>query len=159
RGTADEEADLSLRRIDPLALTGARAVEQRAQHGKRKAVSSHPVEVAVSPARRHSRFGQTRHFRQPCTRGGDWPDRAEASIGALRAHARLLHVDDVGLDLAHRLVTEPPTVEHTRREAFRDDVAHRHQPLGDFEAFGMADIERNATLAGILVVELTAHVW
>src|SRR5262249_49814040 len=33
------------------------------------------------------------------------------------------------------------------------------QPLRNLETPGMADIERDAALAGILVVELAAHVW
>src|SRR5262249_10629179 len=45
-----------------------------------------------------------------------------------------------------------------RREALRNDVGDGHQPVGDVEALGMADVERDATLAGVLVVELAAHV-
>ena len=33
-----------------------------------------------------------------------------------------------------------------------------HQPLGDLQPFRMADVQRDAALAGVLVVELAAHV-
>ena len=52
-GAADEEPDLGLRGVDPLALAGALAVEERGEDRQREAVRAHPVEVRVAPAGRH----------------------------------------------------------------------------------------------------------
>ena len=133
-------------------------MEQRAQHRQRKTVGAHPVEIRVAPARGHRGFGQARHFGQARKRIGYRPYGAKAPVGALRAHARLLHVDDVGLDLAQHVVAQAPVVEHAGRKTFRDDIRHRHQLLRDLQPFGMTHVQRDAALARIFVVELSAHV-
>ena len=132
--------------------------KRRAEHGQGEAVGAHPVEVGVAPPRRHRRLGQPRHLRQAGKGVRDRAHGAKAAVGALRAHARLLDVDDVRLDGAQRVVSQAPAVEHARREALRDDVRHRHQAPGDLQALRMPDVQRDPALAGVLVVELPAHV-
>ncbi len=88
----------------------------------------------------------------------DRTDRAHPPVSAVAPHAGLLDVDDVGPDRFHHVIAEPEPFEHAGRKALGDDVADAHQVLCDLEALGMTDIEREAALAGVLVVELAAHV-
>ena len=158
RGAADEKSHLGLRGIDPLSFARARPMEERGEHGEGEAVGAHPVEVGVTPTRGHRRLGQSRHLRQTGEGVRDRTHGAKAAVGALRAHARLLDVDDVRLDRTQHVVSQSPVIEHARRKTLRDDVRHRHQALRDLEALRVPDVERDAALAGILVVELPAHV-
>ena len=49
-------------------------------------------------------------------------------------------------------------MQYAGREPLGDDIADAHHVLGDLQAFGVPDVQRDAALAGILVVELAAHV-
>ena len=159
RGRAgDEEPHFGLRGIDPLAFARTVAVIQRAQHGQTKTVRAHPIEIRVAPARGHCRLRQTRHFRQARERIGNRPHGAKAPVGALRAHARLRHVNNAGAQLLQHVVAQAPVVQHAGRKPFRDDVRHGDQFLDDLQPFRVPHVERDAALARIFVVELTAHV-
>ena len=91
-------------------------------------------------------------------RAGDRPDRPQASVRSVAAHARLLHKDDVGAHFALDVVAQPQTIEHAGREALRDNVGNGDETLRNFQALRVPNVERNAALAGILVVVLAAHI-
>src|SRR4029077_17035672 len=64
------------------------------------------------------------------------------------------YIDDVGLDPALLVVAEAPIAQHPRAEILDHDVADRDQPLDDVEPLGGADIEAEAFLVDIGVVEI-----
>jgi hypothetical protein len=64
----------------------------------------------------------------------------------------------MGPDRPHYLAAEPQLLEYAGREPLGNDVADADHVLGDLQALRMADIERDATLAGILVIELAAQI-
>ena len=158
RRTGQEDPRLALRGVDPLALAGALAVIERAEQRQRVAVGAHPVEIGIAPADRHRRLGQPRHVALPAKGCGHRPDGAHPAVGAVRAHAGLLDVDDVGPNALQHVVAEPQALQHAGRKPLGDDVADPHQVLGDLQSLRMADVQRDAAFAGILVVELAAHV-
>src|SRR5580704_2922289 len=158
RGASQENTRLALRGVDPLALAGALAVIDRAEQCQRIAIGAHPVEIRIAPTDRHRRLRQARHLALSAKRRRYRADRAHPPVGAVRPHARLLDVDDVGPDRPHHVIAEPQTLQYAGRETFRHDIADAHQILGDLEPLWMPDIQGNAALAGILVVELAAHV-
>ena len=94
----------------------------------------------------------------PRERGRYRPDRPHPPIQPVRAHARLLDVDDVRPYRLHHVIAEAKPLQHAGRKSLGHDVADAHKVLGDLQALRMADVQRNAALAGILVVELSAHV-
>ena len=91
-------------------------------------------------------------------RAGDRPDRPQASVGSIAAHARLLHIDDVRAYFTLDVVAQPQTVKHAGGEALRDNVGNGDETLRDLQALGVPNVERNAALAGVLVVVLAAHI-
>ena len=56
------------------------------------------------------------------------------------------------------VVAEAQPLQHARRKPFGHDIADAHQVLGDLQPLRVADVQRNAALAGVLVVEMAAHV-
>ena len=130
----------------------------RAEQRQRVAVGAHPIEIGIAPADRHRRLGQTRHLTLPAKRRGDRADRPHPPVGAVRTHAGLLDIDDVRADLLQDVVAEPEALQDARREPLGDDIADADHVLGDLQPLGMADVEGDAALSGILVVELATHV-
>ena len=59
------------------------------------------------------------------------------------------HHDEVGLDLAQRLVVEPGVVEHPGRVVLDDDVARRDEPAHEVDAPRVAEVDRQALLVRV----------
>ena len=144
--------------IDPLPLTGLIAVIQRAQDGQRIAIGAHPIQIRISPAHRHRRFRQAGHVALTAERRRYRADRSHAAIRAKSPHAGLLDIDNIRPDLLHDVIAKTQPRQHARRKPLCHHIANTHQILGNLQALGVADIQRNAALAGVLVVELAAHV-
>ena len=128
------------------------------QQRERIAVRPHPIQIRIAKADRHRRLRQPRHVPLSAKRRGNRPDRAHPPVFPVRAHPRLLDVNDVRPDRLQHVPAQPQPLQHAGRETLGYDIAHPHQVLGNRQPLGMADIQRNAALAGILVVELPAHV-
>ncbi len=154
----EKDARFALRGVDALALARHRAVVERAEQRLREAISAHPIEEGIAPASGHRGLRQTRHVIRSRERGGDRADSPQTSVGPIAPHARLLHIDDVGTYFALNVIAEPQTVKHAGRETLRDNVGNGDQALRDLEALRVANVERDAALAGILVVVLPAHI-
>ena len=58
----------------------------------------------------------------------------------------------------HHVIAKTQSLQHAGRKSLGHDIADPHQVFGDLQSFRMADVQRNAALAGVLVVELPAHV-
>src|SRR3984957_17077490 len=118
---AKKDARLTLRGVDALTFARHRAIVERAEQGLRKAIRAHPIEVGIAPPSRHRGLRQAPHMIPSGERAGDRPHRPQASVGSVAAHARLLHVDDVGADFALDVVAQPQPVKHAGGEALRDN--------------------------------------
>ena len=68
------------------------------------------------------------------------------------------HIDDFRLDRSQCLVTETPPVEHSGGEVLCHRVGHADQIGQDLLASIGSQIQRNAALVCIVVVETTAQV-
>ena len=158
RRPGQEQSGFTLRCVDPLTLAGTLAMIQRAEQRERVAVGAHPVEKRVAPADGHRRLRQPRHVALPAERRGNRTNGAHPPIRAVHAHAGLLDVDDVRSDALHHVIAKPKALQHAGRKPFGHDIADPHQILGDLQTLWMADVQRDAAFAGVLVVELPAHV-
>ena len=74
---------------------------------------------------------------------------AETAIG---------HIDDVWLDLPQTLVAEAPTFQHTLGEVLAHHIGNADEPRQYLLRPLLAQIQRDAQLAGVVVVEGAAHV-
>ena len=81
---------------------------------------------------------------------GDAREARPVVVGAGLAVGRDAHQDDLGIDLLHVLVAQAPAFEGSGREILDDDVGLGDQALGDLEARGLAQVERDAALVARL---------
>ena len=133
-------------------------MEQRPHDGGGKAIGANPVEEGIAPTSRHGRLRHARHFRGAGKGRGNRPNGAETPITAHAAHARLLDINNVRPQRFQHVIAQAQALQHARREALGHHIGLRDQSAGDLQPLGVADIERHAALAGILVVELPAHI-
>src|SRR6267154_4743337 len=74
------------------------------------------------------------------------------------AVTRHRHIDDIRFDLAQLLVAEAPFLQHPGAEILDHDVGDGDQPLHDLQAFGASDIQAEALLVDVGVVEISRGV-
>src|SRR5436305_12759425 len=74
------------------------------------------------------------------------------------AVTRHRHVDDIRLDPALLLVAETPAAQHPRAEILNDNVGDSDQPLDDVEPLRGADVEAEALLVDVGVIEIARGV-
>ena len=142
------EHDVGHRDVDVLALARALAVQQRVPEGG-KAVHRGGV---VGDGESHHRWGtvgvaghvhQTRRGLDDPVEAGSLRPRARLSVGRDRHH------DDVGIDLAERLVVQSPPLQHTIGEVLDDHVDLADQVPDHGQAFFGVPIEADTLLAAV----------
>src|SRR6266853_644877 len=75
-------------------------------------------------------------------------------MAAGMAVARHRDIDDIRLDLAQLRIAEAPFLQHPGAEILDHDIGDGDQPLHDLEALGAADVEAEALLVDVGVVEI-----
>src|SRR5262249_44185668 len=68
------------------------------------------------------------------------------------------HIDDIRLDPALLLIAKSPIAQHAGAEILDHDVGLGNQALNDFEALDGADVQTEALLVDIGVVEISRRV-
>ena len=157
RGPVERDPGFDRRHVDPLPGAGAVAVQQRGEDRHGHEVPAVVVHERVAPARRRE-IGEPRGRGEPADRLGD---RAPALVGPVRAlvpEAGVRHVDDVGADRPQLVVREAEPGEHAGREVLGDDVGDRDQPADELAAALGAQVDGDAELLDVVVVERAAHV-
>ena len=140
------------RNVDELPLAGAVAVVQRGRDGEHRVERPADVSEGVFESQRPTILVSHR-----AVEAGQGPDGR--SVGAQVAQRAVLSGggngchDDVGLDGAERFIAEAQTIHHTGREVLDDNIAAGRQSFGEFDSLRFADVEGNAQLAAVDVVE------
>ena len=69
--------------------------------------------------------------------------------------------DDIRFDLHEIVVIEAPFAHHLAREAIDYHITQSHESLGNVYTLGMIEVQRNAILAAIEIIEKTTavQVW
>src|SRR5712691_8093 len=75
-------------------------------------------------------------------------------MAAGMAVARHRDIDDVRLDPAQLRIAEAPFLQHPGAEILDHDIGDGDQPLHDLQALGAADVEAEALLVDVGVVEI-----
>ena len=142
-GAEQRRARVGAAHVDPLALAGPVAVQERGEDRDRHEVAAVVVHVGEAPAGGRQ-VGQARREGQPAAGLHDRTPRLERRVRARVAEAAVRHVDDVGAQLAQPVVAEAPAFEHAGREVLGDDVGDAHE-LGEqlLAALG-PQVERDA---------------
>src|SRR5438093_737274 len=148
---------LPLGEVDVLPLASAGAMQERREDG----------DGAVEPARRIPVRDADVHGWKAAVAG----DRGHAGERHLcRAVRDLVAVrsggavprerdhDEIGSALAERLVPEPGPIHDSGREVLGDHVARRAEPARHLDRLGPLQIERDALLALVVLVEVAATV-
>ncbi len=156
RRAVQRQRGLGAGQVDPLALAGALAVDQRQEDGHRHVVAAGVVHVGVAPAGRRlagqaGGEGQSRdrlHDRAPGLERGVGADLAEAAVG---------DVDDVGPDRLQPLVAEPQALQHAGGEILGHAVGLGDQLGQQLLAALGAQVERDPELADIVIVVAAAE--
>ena len=110
------------------------------------------VHIRIPPASR-GLTRQARTERQPRNCLHERTPGLVLAVGANVAEATVGNVDDVRLYLLQLLVTETPFVQHAGREIFRDGVRALDDLGKDLLAFCGSEIQGDAKLVSIVVVE------
>jgi hypothetical protein len=84
--------------------------------------------------------------------------RTLVGVGALRALPVTAHVDDVRVVRADVVDLDVELLEHARQLVGEEDVRRRRELVEDVEAFGLGEVEREALLASVGVLEQHVHV-
>src|SRR5712692_4131072 len=79
-------------------------------------------------------------------------------VGTRFSHPGNLQIDERGIDLAERVVTEFPTLHLPRTVVFAEHRGLGDQTLEEFAALRKAQIEGDSVLAGAQVVEQAAAI-
>src|SRR5713101_3792717 len=111
------------------------------------------VEIRIAPSRRRHRIGQSRHMNQTRERLRGRSYAEIVFVGTRFSHPGNLQIDERGIDLAERVVTEFPTLHLPRTVVFAEHRGLGDQTLEEFAALRKAQIERDSVLAGAEVVE------
>ena len=153
----DGHRGLPLREVDVLPLARAGAMEQGGEDGdgaveaaRRVAVRDADVHRRPAAVAGHRGEAGERHLRRPV--------RHLVAVGPRRAVARQRDHDDVGAERAQHVVAEPHALHDPGREVLDHDVARGAQPPGHGHRLGALEIERDALLALIVLVEVAAPV-
>ncbi len=137
------------RHLQPLALAGAGAVEQRADDAERhqhagSGVADRRAGLDRSPARlagdAHRAAGGL----------GDRVERKTALIGTAGAEALYLGIDDAGVDRADDVVAEPQPLDRAGREVLGEDVGLLHHLLDQSQAALGLQVDGERPLVGIV---------
>src|SRR5204862_8175290 len=83
---------------------------------------------------------------------------AESRVRAARAEAGVRHVHDVGVDALQLVVRESHAREHAGREVLGDRVRHRDELAEELLAALLSEIDGDAELLDVVVVERAAEV-
>src|SRR5260370_9211127 len=107
----------------------------------------------MTPSRRRHRIGQPRHMSQTRERLRGRSDAEIVFVGTRFSHPGNLQIDERGIDLAERVVTEFPILHLPRTVVFAEHRALGDQTLEDFTSLRTAQIELNSYLAAPEFVE------
>ena len=144
---------LQQRGVDPLALAGALALEQRHQDAVRQEHAGGEVGHGDADAHRAlARQASDRH--QPAEALGDLIVTGAIAIGAALAEARDAGVDDPRVDRAERLVVDAEAVLDVGPEVLDDDVGPGGELLEDLDAARVLEVERHRALVAVQVLEV-----
>ena len=83
--------------------------------------------------------------------------RVEFGLTGETADECLEAPDDLRVDRLQLLEAEAEALEHPGGEVLGDDVAHRDQPGKEVSSFGAPQVDRDAELADVVVVERAAE--
>ena len=157
RGLEVEHEDLRLdqRGVNPLALLGALAVIEREDDrlGEQQA-RGQVGDRNADPHRPAAGLAGDRH--QPAHALGDLVDSGPRRIGAGLAEAGDRAVDDLGIDLLHRLVVDLEAVLHVGAVVLDDDVGLLGELHEDRVTFLALEVERDRLLVAMQVLEVEA---
>src|SRR5262245_11723850 len=144
---------LALRELDALALAGEASVLEGGEHGQGGELSGHVVGMLERGAGGVGGIGMVPEERRAGEGGGERPvggrlaERAAAPV-TLRGD-----VDHVGTERPDRLVVEPEAPEETALTVLGDHVRRGAEPAREIPALGGVEVEADASLTAILVVE------
>ena len=148
---------LDLGEVDVLTLTRRRAMLERGQ-GAERGVQSRD-HVAESEGRSHRiAAGESGLGRQARQRGERVGVRQVIPPRARVAEPRHGDGNDVGLDRSESGVIETPPRHDPRTEVFDHHVRVGHQPGQDVAPGRDVEIERHASLAAVVIVEIAVAI-
>ena len=136
-----------------LALAGHVAMIQTAQRAHRAVQPAGIVHIRPAPTGRRL-VRQSRQMRQPRHRLRHRAERRVVVMPSGMAVARHRYIDDVRFDAAQHVIAKAPVPQHPRAEILDHDVGHGDQLFRDFQPFRAADVERQAFLVDVGVVEV-----
>src|SRR5437773_3458659 len=147
---------LEERGVDPLALAGPLALEQRNQDALGQEEPGR--EIGHRDADPHGALtGQPGDRHEPAHALGDLVVARPLGVRAGLAEAGDRAVDDPRIDLRQRLVVDAEPLLHVRPEVLDDDVGARRQLLDDLDAARMLEVERHRALVPVQVEEVEAE--
>src|SRR5579859_467482 len=150
-----EEADrrLALREVDELSLAG---LPRSAQAGDQRAHGQHAGDRV--------RVGAVGHQRRPVAVAGHGDEaagllqrRAQGTVVALRSAVALaaeLEIDEAWVHRSQLVPAESLSLHHRGAEVFGDGVAAGRQPLAEILAAFVREVEGDAELAAVALVEV-----
>src|SRR5208282_1478187 len=142
----------SLRLIDILTLAGAPPMVERRKNRNRRVTWRHVVRVRAedpggSAVRPSGEIVKSRNRGRHIAEAGDFRERSGLSHQARAEHY------EVRVDLAQRLVFEPPSAHRLGREGLGDDVGPSHEIVHDRARGAIPEIERDSQFAGVAIGE------
>ena len=151
-GAGEDHPCFDLGDVDVLALAGPVAMVEGHHDGDGAVVAGGVVHVRVSPASR-GLSGEAGHDCEAAEGLGSGTPRGEVLIAARVAVARNGAVDDAGIDGALSLEVQSPGLEDAAGEVLDDDIADGDEPVQELHSQGVADVQEDAFLVAVEVVE------
>ena len=152
--------DTEERHVDHRRLAGALAVVERTHHPAR---DRHRADGVAEPGRRGNRDVVVLGSLVPDRDAGSAPERqrvirALVGVGAVRALPGSPHVDDLRVVRTDVVDVDPQLRAHTRQLVGEEHVAGGRQPVQDVEALVGHEVEAEAVLTPVGVLEQRVHV-
>ena len=144
---------LSLGYVDKLALAGAQAVHQGRHHREHRLLGGGVVGIGNLRQQRRS-VGIAGHVNQARRSLGGRTGGPEIGPGTGETVARGRHHDDVRLDAAQVFVFQMEVSDGPGREILREHIADGNQVLQDFHAGGVGQVQGDAQLVAVMLVEI-----
>src|SRR5712672_2514606 len=148
-----EDLGLQQRCLDVLALARLLALQERGENTHRAGQSGRQVgDRDADPHRPLAGQAGDRH--QPAHALGDLVEARPRRIGAALAEARDAAIDDARIDLAQILVVDAEPLLHVRPEILHHHVVLLDQPPEHREPLGRLQVQRDAALVAVQVLEI-----
>src|SRR5262245_942414 len=148
-----EDLRLQERRRDVLAFLRLLALEQR-NHDAERAEQPGTEVRDRNPDPHRPLPGQAGDRHQAAHALRDLVEAGPARIGAVLAEARNAAENDLGIDLAQRLVVDAEPPLHVGPEVLDHDVGLFHHAQKRFEPFLRLQVQRHAALVAMKVLEI-----